>query len=72
MMVVRAGEHREQLIAHAKCRLAPRLDLVRFGERQTQFAGARQWAGRHDIVRRVYRNARSGGVTDRTISAIAP
>src|SRR5438445_495826 len=40
VMRVGARVHREQFVAHAKRRLTPRLGLVRFGQRETDFAKA--------------------------------
>ena len=47
MMIVRVRVHRENLVAHAKRRLAPRFNLVRLWERQTELAELREWGCWH-------------------------
>ena len=47
-VVVRSGrEHREELVLHAKGRLAPRLHLVGVGQGEAQLSQADERPGRH-------------------------
>jgi hypothetical protein len=46
-MVLGVGVHGEQLVADAERRFAPRLDLVRFGEREANLPEPGERAWRH-------------------------